>query len=184
MKRVYDLGEGFSVEDDGYTLVAIKRAEHVTSSQGVRRPKRLPKEGTTRVEFSRSGDYFYLTGFAGMHGFWMGVKKWADREEMKAQQPTGLFGKAGCEIQRKDSNETYYRELLHFTVWSLKSGEVKELPVNDELVLDYYVLVLIEIEAAEKKFNEFIAPTGKDLTYIMGKIGPWVTPEELPVVPI
>jgi len=187
IKRKYDIGGNTTIEDDGHTLYAVVRDEAGNWSRGIgvrRPPLSLPEE--VDVMYSLDGRYYYLPQFAGIDGCWFGVKEWASREEMQAQQEPGILGKEGIEITRGVSTQnpkTIYREVLHFAFWKVKSEQkLRKLSIQDDMVGDYLSYAQGRDREQEKQFNEVIAHTGKTLKSIMEKIGPWVPVEELPVV--
>lgn len=185
-KRKYDIGNGVVISDDGYYLTASwsesdSRCGH---SVGIKRPPPKPGE-TVKALFSLCGQFFYLTDYTDPHGFWLGVKSWKSKEEMDAQQKPGIMGKEYAYIQRTDTGETYYRESMSFTFWSVKHEKKdRELPTSDEMVRDYLSIQQNRDREQEKRFNEAIAFTGRDLKWILDKIGPFVPfdPEPAPVV--
>lgn len=185
MKRKYDLGNGVTIEDDGYSIRAnIVRGERSSESIGIRRPVKVTDQ--LKVIYNLSGDVFYLENFAGMHGFWLGVKQYATLEEVKAASPKGLFGSAWAQFTEVDGT-TYYRIAMHFTGWDVKhdrSREGETISKDDPLAKDYLGLVQNEQREQEAKFNEAIAHTGKNLKYILDKIGDFQPVAEPPVVAI
>jgi hypothetical protein len=48
--------------------------------------------------------------------------------------------------------------------------------------IDYLTLCQQRAQEQERRFNEFIAPSGRTLAWITKKIGPWVEPKEPPVI--
>ncbi len=185
-KRKYDIGGGVVIEDDGHYLSAQWRADDGKSSRsiGIRRPPVASLPEQLPAQFSIGGKYFYLPGFAGIHGFWLGVKKWASKEEMQSQQQAGIMGKDGAIFELK-AGETYYREVMHFSMWKVEAErELRWVSRDDDSTKDYLSLIQNEDREQEKRFNEVIAPSGRDLKWIVDRIGEWqpLPPEPPPTV--
>lgn len=183
LKRKYDIGHGVTIEDNGYSLIAhIARSGGGMMSIGVSRPRVGPIPDQVKIIYSVGGIHYYLPDFATPHGFWLGTTKWKSEEEMKANCKPGMFGTAGHVIT-KDSGEVYVRERLDFAYWSVKADRAEHhVASSDDLAKDYLCIALREEAESSKRFNKEIAFTGRDLDWIMAKIGAWVNPEEIPVV--
>ena len=180
MERTYDIGQGVTVKDNGFNLIATWKEGAGTHSIGVKRPSGLPpvKEGDeVEIQYSVGRKYFYLPRYADPHGFWLGTKAWATREECEAQQKPGIFGKGGCEFSKPSTGEKWYRERLDFAYWKVDAERQIEKRSVDDMVIDYLHFAQMQDRDGEERFNEAIAFTGRNLKWIIGKIGPWVAPE-------
>jgi hypothetical protein len=190
--RKYDIGHGVTIEDNGYWLTAHHvKDDKSSSSTGIRRPHIGPLPLELDAVFSQDMRYFYLHDFTSPHGFWLGTKAWANEEEMKAQQPAGIMGKAFAGFTPTATGITYYREVMHFNVWSIKDKKddrgrsmLVKVSNTDDMVLDYLSLAQNEDREQEKRFNAVIAPSGRDLKWVIDRIGEWVPlpPEPPPTV--
>lgn len=178
IKRKYDLGNGVTIEDDGHWISAThKKDEKSSCSIGVKRPKEFPE--IFKVIVSRDTMLYYLHDFTDMHGFWLSFNKFDNQEAATVQS---IYGKEYAYIKLK-SGEEYWRQMYSFNCWSIKSDHVnKELPFDCDEVKDYLAIQNVKDKEQEARFNDVIAPSGRDLAWIIGKIGPWVPVEELPIV--
>lgn len=63
-------------------------------------------------------------------------------------------------------------------------GETERWPTTDEAVQDYLLIAKREWDRNELRFNEVIEHTGRDLKWLVEKIGPWIPfpPEPKPTV--
>lgn len=184
IKRKYDLGNGVTIEDDGHWLMAnVQKGSGSSQSIGVKRQVIPDMTKPFEVLMSRSGAHYYLTKHADVQGFWLSVKTWPSEEAMKSdpQCKPGIYGHAGVTIT-PNGREPYVREILHFNSWDVKSGETKELPCEDDMVLDYLSLVAGEDKKQVVRFNEVIAPSGKDYDWLVQNLPTWVEPESPPIV--
>lgn len=182
--RKYDIGHGVTITDDGYTIRADWKPDEKSScSIGAERP---PDEvgDEVSVRYSRDRKYFYIPRYAGMHGAWMSVATYPDTASIKALNLGGLGPPSYAEIKKKDTGETHYRELLHFSIWSVKAEPADVVEPIDEKCKDFLSLCYTRYEAEAKRFDEEIKFTGRTLDWIMEKIGAWVPapPEPAPIV--
>lgn len=189
MKRKYDIGHGITIEDDGYTISAVCQPDPENKRGmmyiGVKRPRvgPPPKPGEQlEVKYSEGRKYFYLPGYADPHGFWLGTKAWPTQAECEAQQKPGLLGKTGVEFTKTSTGEKWYRERLDFAYWKVDSEKQSDKTAVDDMVIDFMHLASTADREGEVRFNEAIAFSGRDLDWIMERIGAWVPPVEVPVV--
>lgn len=185
MKRKYDIGNGVTITDDGYSLTASwKIGENGSGSIGIKRPPIGPVPDEVEALHSADGRYFYLPAYSDIGGFWLSTTAWASRAEMEAQQKAGILGKSGCEITRTDTGEVLYRDVLHFSMWKVRAEpNARKVPKTDEIVKDYLAMAQASDREQERRFNEAIAHSGRTLKWIMARIGPWqAAPPELPPV--
>lgn len=178
-KRKYDIGGNVIIEDDGRHLQAIhQRDDKSGSSIGVRRPLIGDMPPEVRVSISENGKLFYLLDYADMHGFWLGKDTFSVRES--ADIPKGFDYIAFDHPARN-----YGRIHLPFAFYSVRAkGETERWPTTDDAVQDYLLIAKREWDRNELRFNEVIKHTGRDLKWIIEKIGPWVPfpPESSPTV--
>ncbi len=184
--RKYDIGHGVTITDDGYTIRADWKTDEKSSiSVGTERPNADVGDEVS-VRYSRDHKHFYIPRYAGMHGDWMSVATYPDVESIKALNLGGLGPPGYVQIKKRfgDTHETYYRELLHFSVWSVKADPADVVETIDEKCKDYLSMCHARVEAEGKRFDEEIKFTGRTLAWIMEKIGPWQSapPEPPPIV--
>ncbi len=179
-KRQYDIGGNVLIEDDGRYLQARHvRDDKCSESIGVRRPPLGEPPAEYRVQVSENGQLFYLLDYSDVHGFWLGKATFSLRDDVDVpknvdhvkfeHRPARLYGRVYCP----------------FAFYSVRANGVTEhWPGTDEAVQDYLLLDKREQDRQELRFNRLIAHTGRDLRWIMTKLGAWVPfpPEPPPVV--
>lgn len=176
-KRKYDIGNNTIISDDGITLTALhQRDEKSSSSIGIHRPYVGPQRLQFEATFSQDGKLFYVNEFADpFEGFWLGL-----------EQLTAPPEKHGYATFLRGTQYEYNRVALYFSSYGVKSDNSRRgesLPAKDDAVLDYIKLAQPIFDKHESRFNEAIAHTGRDLAWIMSKIGPWVPfPDEPPPI--
>lgn len=195
MKRKYDIGDGWIMEDDGHVLGFSKKTGHSSRYFGILRPVATPNPepgDTVDILYSLDRNYFYLPelvrriGLGG--GFWMGTRKWANEAEMKANTKPGIMGHSGINFTHTKTGEKWVREVLHFSFWSVKS-EPQHVPhvftpgdETSEMCLDYMSRISTIAEEEKVEADSRLKETGRTIEWIMERIGPWVPPTEIPVV--
>lgn len=179
-KRKYDIGGNVTIEDDGHYLQALHRSDDKSiSSIGVRRPQIGEMPAEVRVAISENGKLFYLFDYAETHGFWLGKDTFSLRDE--ADIPKNVDRIA---FDHRPARH-YGRVHLPFAFYKVRAkGEIERWPTDDEAVQDYLLIAKREWDRNELRFNEVIKHTGRDLKWLIDKIGPWVPfpPEPPPTV--
>lgn len=193
LKRTYNIGNGWTVEDDGHVLYFIHRDadQKWTRSFGCPRPKprKEPEPGdTVKIKYSEGRHYFYLPEWTDHRGFWLSTRKYKDEAEMKAIEKPGIFGHQGITFTHKKTGEIWTRALLDFTYWNVQSErtEVDHVMVADEaiseMLLDYMSRAATVEREERVRLDELMKETGRTLDWVVEKIGPWVPIEEIPAV--
>lgn len=167
-KRSYDIGGNVIIKDDGFSLIANhQRDEKCSCSIGISRPYVGPQRQEFEVAFSRDGKVFYVKDFADpFQGFWLGLERLNTTPD-----------KYGYATFHRGTPEEYHRIALHFNAYEVKDDAARRgenLSSTHDAVLDYIKLAQPIFDEQERRFNEVIAHTGRDLAWIMSKIGPWV----------
>ena len=176
-KRKYDIGGNVIIEDDGYTLTALHRISDTSSrSIGMARPRIDNGPRVYPVIYSRDEKLFYVTAYADpFKGFFFFFER-LTRPPATNSYATFL----------KDTPFTYYRVALHFHTYDVKESRDRygaTLEATNDAVLDYINLAKPIFDEQERQFNEVIAHTGRDVRWIMSKIGAWVPfPQEPPPI--
>ena len=175
--RKYDIGHGVILDVTKHQIIA--RWEN--SSRSIIRPAPIPGE-EVNVIYSLDGLLYYLPEYTFTHGRWMSVKEWATREEMNKSLQEGIWGKEYVQFH-PPGQELYYREAYSFSTWKVKhQPAAKKIKTDTNMALDAISLYQQEQRQHEKEFNEEIAFTGRDLKWVLEKIGLWVEPTEIPIV--
>jgi hypothetical protein len=110
LKRRYDIGKGWFVEDNGHSLLVRFDNGTMFKSTGVMRPP--PKLGdTVEVQYDRGEHYYYIPQYSfGVHGRWYSVQTWPTEEAMRATiKSSGLDG--GVYITRRRTCATRSRSV-------------------------------------------------------------------------
>lgn len=179
--RKYDIGHGVTVTDDGYSIRAEWKSGSGSTSIGIHRPKQLGE--MVQVIMSRAGDMFYISDVDA--DCWMSVQEFETEDAAKVAWPAGIMGPSGYQFTEKDGSRTYFRRILEFSCWDVKSDpERKRLPKTELMIEDYLAVAQAKARAAEARFNDAIAFTGRNLKDIMEKIGDWVKPSKEPTLTI
>lgn len=93
-----------------------------------------------KVLYSRDRNFCYLSvPNVAMPRYWMGVEKIPGpmTEDEQNQRPGDIFQAATLEITKPDG-EVYRRKLLDFTFFDVKSGDIEEIDLADDLAQDYW----------------------------------------------
>jgi hypothetical protein len=85
--------------------------------------------------YSLDKKYYYVKEFVCGFCNWVGVEKLTKLPEDFIQNPK-TFGNLLRGFVQYDNS--YFRELLQFNFWKVKSGEQIQVQDDDELVKDYY----------------------------------------------
>lgn len=189
-KRYYSLDDRTILTDSGHALsVEVRTGTGGSTSIGILRPHvgEVPKEVECVV--SASGSYFYIHQFSDIHGFWLGFNEFLSVEELIAD----VVGRGGpsspsyIEVTR-DTPEgpvQHYRELLPFNMYDVRAARERRTKSTTECAIkDYLSYFFATQKREERRFNEVIAHTGRDLAWIMQKIGLWVPVEPDPIIPL
>lgn len=183
MERKYDLGNGVIVVASKHHIRVETRTANSSRSFGVQRPFELMPDLVDCV-ISLDDKYYYPHDYTVFpNGWWLGRKRWDNLEEMQFQQKTGIDGK--CYVQIAVDGKLFYREMLLFAFWDVKSKrELHKMDKNSEEVKDYIAILKSELCREERQFNEdltVVAP-GWTLKKLIEKIGPWEDVQEIPPV--
>lgn len=187
-KRIYRLDPVTLITDDGFTLAAEHRpSETYSSSIGIKRPFVGEIPNTLAMVVSKSQKYFYLKDFTDIRGCWFGFETWDSKEALlefvkKASQ--GLITEPYyIEVTTREPPRTYYRETLPFDMFDIKAlPGTQNITKDNEAAKDALAAYAADQEKQKVRFNEVIKHTGRDLDWIMAKIGAWVPFEEDPIV--
>lgn len=190
IERKYDIGNGWTIRDTGFSLTAERRGDNgVSLSIGIQRPHIGPMPDILKAQYSLDGKLYYLHDFnTGAHGFWLSDAVFETEDKAKEGMSAGLFGKVTVGFDL-NSEKPYYRQVYYFNGWSIKAEGygsaqliLRDLPKSDPRVQDYLVLVQNELKEDEKRFNETISSSGRTLGWIVKKIGEWIPVDEIPTV--
>lgn len=179
-KYKYDVGDGITLTDDGFTLRVEKKTDTSSSSIGIRRPVKIGPE--VEILYSLGRDYFYVTGFLDMHGFWLGVETYPTIEELKS--PTGIFGREYVQFTENDGSGSYYRAMMSFTGWDVKSErEYVKVPKTERMVEDYLIIQQGKDRESEQRFNDWLKEHGcsRTLADLIKKVPAYVEKPEPPI---
>lgn len=186
--KKFGIGHGVTIVADHYGIRAewfTDEAKKCRRSIGISWPVNPPDQ--VEIIWSLSGTYYYPRAIAkAIHGFWMSTETYPTEDAAKDAAPHGLFGKCWASFTNSDGT-TYYRVVLHFNGWSMKSAsETTLVSKNDPLVLDYAGIVSHEWAKDEARFNDAIEFTGRTARDIISKIYPFEDEPEAedPVIPI
>jgi hypothetical protein len=186
-ERHYKLAEGWTLTVTQYSI-NVKHQISATSSKSIgcgRLPERPKKGSLADITCSMSGKHFYLNGFAGPSGSWMGFKTYDSPEALKAECKAGFAGHSLAGF-RSAGGQEYCREILEFSLWSVKSQPVAQLLLDDspeaEAAMDYVSMVFHNHQESVARFDDNIKGSGWTYASIMEAVGPWVPVPELPVV--
>lgn len=176
IRRKYDLGNGVTIEDDGKWLHASHKKDDKTSTHvGCYRPLTKYPE-TFKVVVSLDEKLYYLLDFTDMDGIWLSFEKYDTVEAVKGQ------GSEYVQIVPKH-DKPYYRKAYSFRFYNIKNATgFRDLPFECDEVKDYLAVHLNKEKEQAVRFNEVIAPSGRDLDWLIKKIGPWVPVESIPVI--
>jgi len=86
------------------------------------------------IQYSENGEYYYVKDFVCGFCDWTGVEKLKKLPEDFVANP-----KTFCNLLRgfRQYDGSYYRELLPFNFWKVRSGKQVQVQDDDELVKDY-----------------------------------------------
>lgn len=107
----------------------VVMAEQYTLGLKMECPK--VRYASLEITYSVNGDMYYISG-SGEAKYWLGVDKISEAPDIKSDG--GFSGHIKIVLP---TGEVYYRTAYPFAYWSVKTGDIKSISSDNDLVLDY-----------------------------------------------